>query len=411
MGNSQTKPFDLIVFGATSFVGKILCRYLLEQYGMGGTLKWAAAARSKPKLEALRSDLGAAAHSLTLFSAEAADDASLNALCEQARVIVSTVGPYALHGQSLVRACAESGTDYCDITGETQWIHRMLHLYENAARASGARIVHCCGFDSLPSDLGVLFTQNEARKRWGQPSARVKMRIKARGGFSGGTVLSLLNVIEEAANDSSLRKTLGNPYALCPAGQTQGPRQPDVKGPVYDEGAKSWVAPFVMSSINTRIVHRTNALTGHAYGASFLYDEAMLCGSGVKGALRAGAIATAVGAILVMGSVKPLRSLAEKTLLPAPGEGPSPEAQAKGFFEARFIATSPTGEHLRTRVRGDRDPGYGSTGKMLGEAAVCLATEVPKEKGGGFWTPATLLGEPLIERLNTRAGVTFSIDS
>ncbi|MBX7116358.1 MAG: saccharopine dehydrogenase NADP-binding domain-containing protein [Myxococcaceae bacterium] len=410
MGDLKTKPFDVLVFGATSFVGKILCRYLLEQYGVGGTLKWAAAARSKAKLDALRTNLGQRANQLTMLTADAADAASLRALCAQARVIVSTVGPYALHGQPLVHACVESSTDYCDITGEVQWIRRMIHLYESAARASGARIVHCCGFDSLPSDLGVLFTQNEARKRWGQPCARVKMRVKVRGGYSGGTALSMLNVIEEVANDAALRKALGNPYALCPEGQTKGPRQPDVKGPLYDDDVNSWVAPFVMSAINTRIVHRTNALTGHAYGSSFLYDEAMLCGPGVKGSLRAGAISAAVGAVGVMGSVTPLRKLAERALLTMSGEGPSPQAQESGFFEARFSATSATGERLRTRVRGDRDPGYGSTGKMLGEAAVCLATDVPKDKAGGFWTPATLLGEPLIARLGARAGVTFSVD-
>lgn len=405
------KPFDLIVFGATSFVGKILCRYLFEQHGTNRELKWAAAGRSMTKLSALRKELGSAADELPLLTAEASDDTSLKALCKQTRVIVSTVGPYALHGEPLVRACVETGIDYCDITGEPQWIHRMLRRYETAARASGSRIVHCCGFDSLPSDLGVLFTQNEARKRWGQPAARVKMRMKMRGGLSGGTVTSLLNVIEEAARDPVLRKTLGNPYALCPEGQTQGPRQPDVRGPRYDEQARSWVAPFVMSAINTRIVHRSHALMGHPYGAGFTYEEAMLCGQGIRGRLRAVAVSARVAAVRGVGSVKPLRALAERTLLPAPGEGPSPEAQASGFFEARFIATSPTGELLRTHVRGDRDPGYGSTGKMLGEAAVCLAKDVPKEKSGGFWTPATLLGEKLMERLTARAGVTFGVDS
>jgi short subunit dehydrogenase-like uncharacterized protein len=216
----SARSLDVVAFGATSFVGKILCRYLLEQFGTDGELKWGAAGRSKSKLEALRDSLGAKAAKLPLVIADAADDAALRKLCASTRVVVSTVGPYALHGEPLVRACAESGTDYCDLTGEVQWIRRMVQRHEATARESGARIVHCCGFDSIPSDMGVYFLQREARNRFGAPCRRVKMRVKTmRGGMSGGTVASLMNLVKEAAADPALRKELADPYSLCPAGQ------------------------------------------------------------------------------------------------------------------------------------------------------------------------------------------------
>ncbi|MDX5297603.1 MAG: saccharopine dehydrogenase NADP-binding domain-containing protein, partial [Gammaproteobacteria bacterium] len=260
-------PFDVIVFGATSFVGQILSRYLLDTFGLDGRLKWAIAGRSHTKLLELQHSLGAAAAQLPIRVADAEDASSLQTLCSQARVIVSTVGPYALYGEPLVKACAESGTDYCDLTGEVQWIKRMIDRYEPAARASGARIVHCCGFDSIPSDLGVYFLQQQTKARFGHPAARVKMRVKAaRGGFSGGTVASMLNVTREAIADPALRKELANPYSICPASHGFTARQPNPMGAEFDTDFASWTAPFVMAGINTRVVHRSNALFANAYG-------------------------------------------------------------------------------------------------------------------------------------------------
>jgi len=407
----QHPRFDLVVFGATSFVGQILCRYLLDQFGAGGTLRWAAAGRSQDKLEALRSGLGPEARNLPLLAADAQDPASLESMCRQARVVVSTVGPYALYGEPLVKACAGSGTDYCDLTGEVQWIRRMIDRYGDAAQESGARIVHCCGFDSIPSDLGVYFLQRESMRRLGQPCTRVKMRVRAmRGGFSGGTVASLMNAIKEASSDPALRKELANPYSLCPKGDRRGPRQPDVKAADFDDSFGAWVAPFVMSKINTRIVHRSNALLGHAYGREFAYDEAVLTGKGTKGRLNATGMATALGAFVVAGALPPTRWVLERFFLPAPGEGPSPEAQASGFFDLRFHGETADGRSLRAKVTGDRDPGYGSTAKMLGQAAACLAQDVGKDdKPGGFWTPATIFGDRLVERLEADAGLTFEV--
>ena len=407
----SARSLDVIAFGATSFVGKILCRYLLEEFGTSGELKWAAAGRSKAKLEALRDSLGAKAAKLPLVVADAADDAALRKLCASTRVVVSTVGPYALHGEPLVRACVDSGTDYCDLTGEVQWIRRMIQRHEAAARESGARIVHCCGFDSIPSDMGVHFLQREARSRFGAPCPRVKMRVKAmRGGFSGGTVASLMNVVKEAAADPALRKELADPYSLCPAGSAPKVRQPEVRSAEFDADFGAWVAPFVMSAINTRVVHRTNALSVHAYGRDFLYDEATLMGRGPRGALAAAAMAAGLGGFMVAGAIGPLRTALERFVLPQPGEGPSPEAQRTGFFDLRFVGTTADGRRIRTKVTGDRDPGYGSTGKMLGQAAACLALAVDKAATpGGFWTPATVFGDRFLQRLTDRAGLTFEV--
>jgi len=402
-------PCHLIVFGATSFVGRILCRYLLDEFGAQGALRWGLAGRSQPRLQQLRSELGPEAASLALHVADAADDAALRGLCASTRVVVSTVGPYALHGEPLVRACVESGTDYCDLTGEVQWIRRMLQRYEAAAQASGARIVHCCGFDSIPSDLGVHFLQRQAQQQFGAPCTRVKMRVRAmRGGFSGGTVASLMNVVKEAAADPALRKALADPYALCPPGPASRVRQPDVRSAQIDPDFDAWIAPFVMSAINTRIVQRSNALSGLAYGADFTYDEAVLAGRGWAGRAAALAVTAGLTGFLLAGSIGPARTLLERLVLPKPGEGPSAQAQRTGFFDLRFLGTTADGRRLRTKVTGDRDPGYGSTGKMLGQAAACLALDIEKGAApGGFWTPATIFGDRLLQRLRAHAGLAF----
>ena len=405
--------YDLVVFGATSFVGKILCRYLCEEFGAQRELKWCAAGRSTSKLEELRKSLGESAANLPLAVADAADEAALRKLCASARVVVSTVGPYALYGEPLIKACTELGTDYCDLTGEVQWIRRMLQRYEAAARQSGARIVNCCGFDSIPSDLGVHYVQHQAMQRFGAPCTRIKMRVKAmRGGFSGGTAASMMNLVKEAAADPALRKELTDPYSICPAGYAPQVRQPEVTSAQFDGDFNSWVAPFVMSGINTRIVQRTNALSGGAYGAGFQYDEAVLTGPGLKGRMAGTAASVGILGFMLAAAIPPMRAILQKFLLPKPGEGPTPEAQRNGFFDLRFLGITADGQRLRVKVTGDRDPGYGSTGKMLGQAAVCLAQDVDKAaKAGGFWTPATIFGDRLISRLSTRSGVSFELEA
>jgi short subunit dehydrogenase-like uncharacterized protein len=409
--NVKSRPFDVIVFGATSFVGQILCRYLLDQFGLDGELRWAAAGRSQEKLKQLRKSLGKPAAKLPLLTADAADEASLRELCSQGRVIVSTVGPYALYGEPLVKVCAATGTDYCDLTGEVHWIRRMITRYEDAARTSGARIVHCCGFDSIPSDLGVFFLQRESLRRFGRPSERVTMRVRTmRGGFSGGTVASMMAFIKEAAGNPALRKEIANPYSLCPEGYRPATRQPSISGPQFDADFGAWIAPFVMSAVNTRIVQRSNALLEQAYGQDFTYGEAVLAGKGVKGRLAATGIAAGLGGFMLAAAIPPSRWVLEKFVLPGAGEGPSPEAREKGRFDLRFHGRTAGGQELWVKVTGDRDPGYGSTAKMLGQAAACLSLDVGRSgKPGGFWTPATIFGERLIDRLQAHSGLTFEV--
>jgi len=409
MTKSTQTTYDLVVFGATSFVGQILTRYLLEAYGVGKSVSWAIAGRSESKLATLKEDLGGDAADLPVIIADAAGEADLQAMCDQTRVIISTVGPYALYGEPLVQACVRTGTDYCDLTGEVQWIRKMVERYEEEAKSSGARIVHCCGFDSIPSDMGVWFLQQQAEQTFGAPCRDVRMRVKAaKGEFSGGTVASMINVAREAASDPKLRKELANPFSICPPDHRSQARQPSLKTAEYDEDFGVWLAPFVMGAINTRVVHRSNALQQARYGKEFTYDEAMMTGRGMKGRLTAYGITGGLGAFFTASALKPTRWLVEK-FVPAPGEGPSPEAQENGYFDLRFIGKTEDGRTLITKVTGDRDPGYGSTGKMLGEAGMCLAFDVPAEQPGGFWTPASLLDGKLMDRLTSKAGLAFEL--
>ncbi|TVP52993.1 MAG: saccharopine dehydrogenase [Halomonadaceae bacterium] len=403
--------YDLVIFGATSFVGQILTRYLLGHLGKNGELKWAIAGRSEKKLQDLRRSLGNAGVDIPMIKADAADEEALKQLCAQTRAVISTVGPYALFGEPLVRECARSGTDYCDLTGEVQWVRRMVDRYEADAKQSGARIVHCCGFDSIPSDLGVYFLQQAAMESFSKPLARVKMRVKAASGeFSGGTVASLMNVVKEASADPSLRKELANPYSICPEAHGFTARQPNVKSAEYDPDFDAWTAPFIMAAINTRVVHRSNALSGNSYGHEFRYDEAMLTGRGIKGRMKALGVAGAMGAFMVGAVIKPTRWALERFVVPKPGEGPSPEAQEEGFYDLRFWGQTDDGQTLRGKVTGDLDPGYGSTAKMLGQAAICMVRDLPEaEREGGFWTPATLFNGKLVTRLQRYSGLEFKL--
>lgn len=401
--------FDIVVFGASSFVGQILTRYLWETC-RSDDVSWAIAARSPDKLSDLKASLGEDAKDLPVLIADAKDEHSLKALCEKTRLVISTVGPYALYGEGLVKTCAETGTDYCDLAGEVQWMKRMIDRYQQRAKSSGARIVHACGFDSIPSDLGVYFCQERAKETLGEYCQHIKMRVrKMRGGLSGGTIASMINAAKEAMADPELRRLLKDPYSLCPPDHGYWARQhsPQVE---YDEDLHSWAAPFVMSSINTRVVFRSNALSGDKYGKDFRYDEATLTGDGGTGRLRAHSLQGGMGAFGVGIVLPPTRWVLEKFVLPKPGQGPSPKAQAKGYYELDFIGRTAGGSRIHTLVSGDRDPGYGSTAKMLGQAALCLAFDIDKEAvAGGFWTPATAMNGKLIPRLEKFAGLQFHV--
>lgn len=406
---------DVVVFGATGFVGRLLCEYLAERQRPDGTpIRWAMAGRSRDKLEAVRTELPRENEDIPILIADADDPVSLRQLCERSRVVVSTVGPYARHGEGIIRACAETGTDYCDLTGEIHWIREMIERYEHTGRETGARLVHCCGFDSIPSDLGVFFTRQQTRKRWGREPAAIHMRVKAmRGGLSGGTAASMLDIIQAARGDRRLRRALADPYLLCPSGHGfTTVRQNDYRHAFFDGPSGRWAAPFVMAGVNTRVVHRSNALGGALPDSSrpvpnLVYDEAVLTGRGWRGALAAWSVSLGLGLFITAAWFRTTRRLLQRFLLPAPGEGPDRERREKGFFDLRFFATDTEGNHLETRVLGQRDPGYGATARMLGEAALCLAEDVGSSVPGGSWTPATALGQPLLERLEAHADLRF----
>ena len=371
---------------------------------------WAMAARSKSKLDSLKDELGNKAQNVPILTADSFDQESLQVLCNSAEVIISTVGPYALYGELLVKLCALSGTDYCDLTGEAQWIKRMVERYEDEARASGARIVHCCGFDSIPSDLGVKFLQDLAQEHLGAYCKHVKMRVKGtKGGASGGTIASAINLFQEAAKDSALRQELKDPYSICPEGHHFKARQKTI-AVEYDEDFNSWTGPFLMAAINQRVVLRTNALLSPSYDADFTYDEGTLTGDGRGGEKRAKRLSTVTRIGMICLALPPVRWLATRFFLPKPGEGPSPEQQEKGFFDLRFFGSNDQGGNIIVKVTGDKDPGYGATAKMLAQAGISLCRDADAGPlPGGFWTPASIFGARLFERLQAHAGMTFEV--
>ncbi len=406
------RPFDLIVYGATSFVGQILTRYLFEHIGVGGKVNWAIAGRSEKKLSVLKSSLGSTADSLSVIVADASDEVALTTMCQSARVITSTVGPYALYGEPLVKACAENGTDYCDLCGEAYWIKSMILKYSDAAKASGARIVSCCGFDSIPSDLGVHFLQRQGKQRFGKYFDDVKLAVNTmKGGASGGTLASMIEAVKAAKSDPKLRKDMNNPYILCPENKELCHPQISIKGPVFDMDFQRWSAPFIMEAINARVVLRSNMLFNMAYGDNFLYREQMMTGHGIKGRLSAFGLTAGLGFFALSVIITPLRKFMQRFVLPKPGEGPSPAAQLAGHFDISLLGKNSDQDSLTVRVTGDRDPGYGCTAKMLAQAGLCLAYDFEDEDPiGGFLTPATAMGDRLIKRLSEHAGMTFTVD-
>ena len=406
--NSE-REFDVIVWGATGFTGTLVAEYLMRQYGTDGELKWAVAGRSKDKLEKLRQSLGVRPEDLETIVADSFDKDSLRNLARRTRVVLTTVGPYALYGSSLVDACVEEGTHYCDLAGEVQWIRKMIDQHQARAQQTGARIVHCCGFDSVPMDIGVWFLQDAAKQRYGAYCKSITLLVKAtKGTASGGTIASMMNLIQESRKDRDIARILVHPYSLNPEGERDGPDRRDQQSVLYDKNAQSWTAPFVMAGVNTKVVRRSHALLGYPYGKDFRYQEAVMTGDGVTGWVKGATMTAAIGGLVVGASFAPTRKLLQTFILPDPGEGPSPELQKTGFFNLMQIGELPDGTLIQTRIKGDQDPGYGSTSKMLSECAVCLAKDAITV-GGGVWTPAAAMGGLLLERLTKNAGLTFEI--
>lgn len=403
------RDYDIVLYGASGFTGRLVAEYLLETYGNGEDLNWAIAGRNEEKLRAVAAELGAP--DTPVIIADSDDAGALADMAALATVVCTTVGPYALYGSALVEACATTGTHYCDLTGEVPWMREMISRHQDAARKSGARIVHTCGFDSIPSDLGTLFLQQAMQERHGVVAREVRLRVsRFSGAFSGGTVASMINIMEQAGKDRQVRRVIADPYALYPDDCPPGNDSNDQTTAVYDPDFGRWTLPFVMAGINTRVVRRSNALLDFAYGEDFSYQEAMLAPRR-RGAVGARLTALGMTAGTFSLAVPPLRALA-KRFLPAPGEGPSAEQREKGFFDIYLYGVHPhdRDNDLIARVTGDRDPGYGSTSKMLAEAAVCLSRD-ELDCEGGFWTPASAMGDTLIERLVDSAGLTFTVET
>ncbi|QDF38404.1 saccharopine dehydrogenase NADP-binding domain-containing protein [Bradyrhizobium symbiodeficiens] len=391
----SSAKFDIVVYGATGFTGQLVAEYLTRHYKSDKTLKWAMAGRSLGKLKSVRDAIGAPGNT-ELIVADASDAASLRAMAERTMSVITTVGPYQLYGEELLAACVATGTDYLDLCGEPIWMRQMIDKYEAAAKESGARIVFSCGFDSVPFELGTFFVQEEAKRVFGAPAARVKGRVRdMRGTLSGGTAASAKATFDAVARDISLIAILNDPFALTPG--FTGPKQPRGNKPLMEEDLNSWAAPFMMALINTRNVHRSNMLMGFPYGQEFVYDEMVLTGPGEKGEANARRV---------------MAANAEKTgpSAPKPGEGPSKEERENGLFNLLYVAIAPDGRMVRAGVTGDRDPGYGSTSKMISECAICLLRDTT-DVAAGFWTPGAAMQHKLIERLRDNAGLTFTVEA
>ena len=407
----QKREFDVVVWGATGFTGRLVARYLCAAYGVDQSVRWAIAGRNAAKLDKLRDelkDLDAAAGALPIVVGDSHDAASLTALVSRTRVVLTTVGPYMKYGATLVQACVDAETDYVDLTGETPFIRQMIDAHHERASAKGIRIVHCCGFDSIPSDMGVYYLQQQAKTRWGGPAESIGFYLEhSKGGVSGGTIASMMLVLE-AVKDPTLRRVVGNPYGLNPKDGVRGPDGSDQQTVRWNEEIGVWTAPFVMAGINTRVVRRSNALMEYAYGKAFSYREVMALKRGFRSWMKAQSMTLGLGAVIGLSMMKWTRPLLFRTILPRPGEGPSPEAQEAGFFRIRLVGKKGD-QRMDVRVQGKRDPGYGATARMLTEAALSLALErdaLPKRFG--VLTPASAMGDVLVSRL-ARADVTFTV--
>lgn len=391
----SSSKFDIVVYGATGFTGQLVAEYLATHYRNDKELKWAMAGRSLDKLKSVRDTIGAAADT-PLIVADANDPSSLKEMIDQARSVVTAVGPYLLYGNELVAACAASGTDYFDLCGEVPWMRRIIDAHLATAQRSGARIMFSCGYDSVPFELGAFFVQEEAKRVFGAPASRVKGRVREmRGTFSGGTAASGRAIFEAAAKDPSLLALVRDPFALTPG--FEGPKQPSGNKPTFDEDLQTWLTPFFMANINTRNVHRSNMLMGFPYGRDFVYDEMQITGPGEEGEALAKRIVSANNRMAASAG-------------PKPGEGPSKEERENGRYDLLYVAIAPDGRQVRASVKGDRDPGYGSTSKMISECAICLLRDTP-EVNAGFWTPGAAMQHKLIKRLVDHAGLTFQVEA
>ncbi len=394
----NNREFDIIVWGASGFTGKLVAEYIYKNYKLKN-LKWAIAGRNKLKLISIRESF--LDDKIPIVIANSFDKLSLEKMVKRTSVICTTVGPYAKYGSLLVDSCINNKTHYCDIAGEAQWIRKIIDMHHMDAQENKVKIVNSCGFDSIPSDIGVYFIYRNILKK----NLKIQMRVtNAKGTYSGGTYYSMQNVLKEASDSKQVKDLLLNPYGLNPSGHLNGPDKRDLMSIVYDKKIKSWIAPFMMAGINTKIVRRSNALTNYKYGKKFSYDEAIMTGGGIKGRI----VAIVLSVPLIFFTIRP-GSFLYKILnffSPKPGEGPNKEKRENGFYNIRFYVFQKNSKTSIFEVTGDKDPGYGSTSKMLAESAICLAKD-NLNKNFGVLSPSVAMGNYILDRLKSNAGLTF----
>ena len=387
---SNLNKYDFVIYGATGFTGKLVVEYAIKQYNNNNEVSWAIAGRNNEKLEHVQekynlpSDIGK-------IVVDSNDQDSIDEMVSQTKCVLTTVGPYQLYGEKIIKTCISTGTDYVDLCGEPGFMHKIISECSAEAKETGARIVFSCGFDSIPFDLGVLFVQEEAMSKLNKYAPSVRGRVRVMNGeFSGGTAASMKATMAALQSDPELINILVNPHALCEG--IQGVQQDDDSKPTYDEELNTWVAPFFMAPINTKNIHRSNKLMNHIYGENFKYNEMWIQGPGEEGKAAAEFIST----------MNPLGDA------PEPGDGPSRESRENGNYDVLFCADV-DGETIKASVSGDMDPGYGSTSKMIAESAVCLVKDC-EDLAGGIYTPAASMGKKLIKRLESNAGLTFKLE-
>jgi len=412
------RAYEIVLWGATGFTGRLVAEHLADRYD-ATDLDWAIAGRDREKLETLRGELAEIDpdwESLDILVGDAFDREGLDAIAERTRVVCTTVGPYAKYGSNVVGACVENGTHYCDLSGEVPWMRRVIDEHHEDARERGVRIVHSCGFDSLPSDLGTLLVQQHAEETFGTACSTVRSFVRSNSlSVSGGTFASMLELYEELSRNPDVRGILQNPYSLAPSGERSGPDEGSQRLPRYDGDVGQWTAPFIMAAVNEKTVHRSNALLGYPWGRAFRYDEVVPTGAGLPGAVSAAGIAGGLALSTAAMAVSPVRRLVDRYLLPDSGEGPSREEIEGGAFEVRLLGTGRSAETneefaIEGTVAADRDPGYGATARMIGESAVCLANgDTDTTLDGGVLTPASGIGTSLVDRLED-VGMSFTVD-
>ncbi|KAK9801970.1 hypothetical protein WJX73_003727 [Symbiochloris irregularis] len=410
----MSRTYDVVVLGSTGTVGKLVCEHLADHYQ--GKIKWAMAARNKAKMEKVKQDVAkrySLRQDIPLLVADATDQVALNNIAKQTKVIMAMSGPFAKLGTNIVKACLKEGTNYVDITGEVQWVQQMIEEHHDEAARKGVKIVHCCGFDSIPSEIGAAFMADHIQKTFGRPCKSLEAQmVKGSGGLGGGTIYSLLGVFE---SPKDRLKRIGDAYALDPPDSSRGPDKGDMLGVKYSKATGKWTGPFIMAPVNTRVVRRTNALLQHKYGKNLSYNESVQVPN-----LFAALI---LSALMSLGGLLAWFNLTRKLifkLVPAPGTGVTREQMDKGYWELALVGeTQEEGGKpsriARGRVGHDRDPGYLSTSRMCLEAAICLATQEKELRAagmlqGGILTPGSAMGLVLAERLKA-AGLTFEIDT